>query len=113
MLFVMVDDIPSVAKIIRIEGSQLKLGDDAGLDNVIKLFPNPVHDFIQLTVGQELQSREVKISVENTFGKTVRELNVLMETSAITIPTGDLVAGIYFIRVFDGQNFYNRKFIKN
>jgi hypothetical protein len=113
MLFVMVDDIPSVAKIIRIEGSQLKLGDDAGLDNVIKLFPNPVHDFIQLTVGQEFQSREVKISVENTFGKTVRELNVLMETSAITIPTGDLVAGIYFIRVFDGQNFYNRKFIKN
>ncbi len=114
MLFVMVDDIPSVAKIIRVEGSVLKIGNDLQVaHNGFNIYPNPASDVVNISLSSEVLLNDLKISIENDLGKVVCPIISVKNTSEISIPTSTLLAGVYFIRIFDGQSIYTNKFIRN
>jgi hypothetical protein len=78
----------------------------------IKVFPNPVSDFVQF----ELQNFSAKITLEiyTATGQLVRS-DILAETGefqTITIPTNDLSSGVYFYRCLNQDNNFSGKFIK-
>ncbi|MEP7127689.1 MAG: M43 family zinc metalloprotease [Chitinophagales bacterium] len=78
----------------------------------INLFPNPAGDFVTISLSSEFITADLKISVKNALGKTVREIGAKAGISDITIPTADLSAGIYFVSLSDGKILYTTKLIK-
>ncbi|MBA3648728.1 MAG: DUF1929 domain-containing protein [Chitinophagales bacterium] len=114
ILFAMVDDIPSVGKIIRIEGKTLNF--ITGLNaftSSFSMFPNPAGDFINISLKSDLRSGNLKISIQNELGKVVKATILENVTSNLTILTSELPTGIYLIKILDGKNIYTEKFIKN
>lgn len=69
MLFVMVDDIPSIAKIVRIQGSVMKVGNDGQVaGNEISLFPNPASQSVTLNYSLNDEAAVI-ISIRDLMGK--------------------------------------------
>lgn len=75
----------------------------------INLFPNPATDIINLSVSK---STSLQILVQDALGKTLRTISA-DNSSEISIPTGNLSAGIYFLKIADGANSCTKKFVKN
>jgi len=113
MLFAMVDDIPSIAKIIRIQGTQLKDIKVIANENGVNIFPNPASGFLIVSLSTEMTSVDLKLSIEDELGKIVYQSTVAKGTSALTIQIAHLSAGIYFLKIFDGRKIHSNKFIKD
>lgn len=79
----------------------------------INVYPNPALDIVNITLGKQIQSHDLKISVQNALGRNVSNLNVIQNSSSVSIPVQNLSAGTYFIQIADGESIYTRKFIKN
>lgn len=75
----------------------------------LKLFPNPVRDFVM--VGLPETSKEVKIRIISTTGQVIKEINCRgMQT--LPLSTKDIQAGVYFAQVEWGNESVSEKFIK-
>jgi hypothetical protein len=72
----------------------------------VDIFPNPAISEIKIK-NEGLIIREIEISDE--FGKRVYYSRISNQESQITIDVSRLIAGMYFVRVFDGVNVYNQK----
>ncbi|MEP7171797.1 MAG: galactose oxidase-like domain-containing protein, partial [Bacteroidota bacterium] len=63
-LFAMVDDIPSIGKIIKVENSVATLVTDLNVEeNIFSVYPNPAHDFINIMLSETLLNKKVRISI--------------------------------------------------
>lgn len=83
-----------------------------GLDNGIKVFPNPFEDVLNLS-GFEPASLE-KISLYDLHGKKVWEEEGLIESGGnLTLRLGDIPTGIYVLRVFAGGGVSLFKVLKD
>ncbi|HNT79592.1 MAG TPA: DUF1929 domain-containing protein [Bacteroidia bacterium] len=106
MLFVMVDDIPSIAEIVRIQNTSVTSSTQITQGNqLLHIFPNPASEFITLNFLSEPYSSEIEIF--NTIGETV-----LSAANKNTIDISAFNKGLYFITVKARNNFYSLKFIK-
>ncbi len=74
----------------------------------IELHPNPAYDLINLKIPHKTQN--INVSILNSVGKLVKQINHINPSESIEIRIDDLVAGIYFIRI--KQLNYSSKFIK-
>jgi hypothetical protein len=72
----------------------------------VKLYPNPAIDFVNLEIDGKV--KDIFIADEN--GKIIKRIN-LIEESKITIEIRDLAIGVYFLKVFNGEQFKHSKFI--
>ncbi len=106
MLFVMVDDIPSVAEILQIQSTTVtSVNQITNGNQQLQIFPNPTSDFITLNFPNKANNSQLEIF--NTFGETI-----LKTQNKNTIDVSDFANGIYFISVKTGNNWYSQKFIK-
>lgn len=78
----------------------------------ITVFPNPAAEFVIITIQPVTATRDLEISIENAIGNTVLKMTSFDHSSEINIPVGDLSAGVYLIRIFDGKKCYTEKLIK-
>jgi len=76
-------------------------------DNFL-LYPNPVHESVYVQFGQP-EARH--ISIYNTEGRLMYQAQ--SNLSGISIPVGNLSAGLYFVKI-NGQSktYHTKKFIK-
>jgi ligand-binding sensor domain-containing protein len=74
-------------------------------DPLFDVYPNPVQDY--LNINCTITSGVLEIS--DITGRTVATQNI---SSAAKISTENLVNGIYFISITEGNTVYNGKFIK-
>ncbi|MBA2408118.1 MAG: T9SS type A sorting domain-containing protein [Chitinophagales bacterium] len=86
---------------------------DLPIINELSIFPNPASDFVNVSLNNRVGEGDLILSVKNAIGKTILEKILYNIHSEINIPTGSFATGIYFIRIFDGENIYTNKFIKN
>ena len=79
----------------------------------ITIYPNPVKNI--LTVQLRLDKYEkTKMILSDLLGKSIQERTVTAKIATVNMPVYNLVAGIYFLRVFDtkGKQISTYKIIK-
>lgn len=79
----------------------------------VLVFPNPVEDIVNIAFPLQTQPRAIKIDLFDNQGKnlqSVEKQGVTVETISIDIST--LHAGIYFLRILDGQKPSVKKIVK-
>jgi len=78
----------------------------------IEIYPNPAKDFINITTDN-IYLENAKITIYNIIGNIVFEEEISYNKNGYTIPVINLSNGIYFIKINDKKNSFNRKFIVN
>jgi hypothetical protein len=68
-------------------------------DDAIKLSPNPAND--QLIVTSEFSTRDLNVTVRTVTGQVVRQR--AFASGKVTISTGELPSGMYFVEVGSGE----------
>lgn len=86
----------------------LDIGEDQGLTNIIILTPNPVKDYLNLTVTNSITID--KVEIYNISGQKVLiiknyEVNTLIDMS-------NMVSGIYISKIYSGDKTVVKKLIK-
>lgn len=74
----------------------------------IKIFPNPVNDYIIIRNYESL-NRDYKIKIYDYSGNIIK----IITSNKEGIFVGDLETGIYFLEISDGKSEYINKFMKN
>jgi len=72
----------------------------------ISLFPNPVKGSLHLQSTKPL--RNARVSVADIAGRTIRSVDDV-NCSAVELDLGDLGAGIYFVRIQMGAEYWSGK----
>jgi len=80
----------------------------AGL-SIVKLYPSPVTDRLNISLSPAVQKADYKIA-DNT-GKVIRQ--GLITQKALTIAVTGLAKGVYFITIITKEKTETKKFIKN
>ena len=103
MLFGMVDDIPSVAQIVKIEAGQFVSGTHVApaTESAFRVFPNPANAGSSLSAEMDLkQAGTVSFTLQDATGKVVRAYSFSGNTAgnqSFTLKTAGVPTGIYFL----------------
>jgi hypothetical protein len=79
--------------------------------NPIKLYPNPVNDFITIDTKNLSDDKEINIRILDAFGKMVKEKTLHPDNRTLCISVSDLIRGIYLMEA-SGSIHFKEKFIK-
>lgn len=79
----------------------------------LSLYPNPTHDVLSLQI-REIYADKLKVSIVDVFGKTLRSnsFNQLSGVVNLDFNVADMMNGIYFLVISEGQKTTSRKFLK-
>lgn len=107
MLFAMVDDIPSIAKIVKIKKGQLTTGTNnkESLNSII-IYPNPTANIVRLNGF----TKSAVLEIFNTAGQLIKRKTAV--TQEVEFNLSKYPVGTYYLRVTtpSGNRIY--KFIK-
>lgn len=87
--------------------------EEAPAFEAIELWPNPVNDLLSISFGSTRQGN-VTLSVMDAAGRTVMagQQAMVAGTNRAALNTHALDAGIYLLRIGDGNNMITRRFVK-
>lgn len=77
------------------------------LDNLIKLYPNPVSDYFNITINNNLNIEKVEFI--GITGKLIKETNFINNSISIQ----NLKNGIYFVKIYSDKGIITKKIIKS
>ncbi|SDL63020.1 Por secretion system C-terminal sorting domain-containing protein [Catalinimonas alkaloidigena] len=78
---------------------------------LLQLYPNPATHELTLS-GGFTAGGTVRLRLIGPSGKVVRETTQTADGNALRVPIAALPRGLYFVEVWDEQNYYTRKFTK-
>jgi hypothetical protein len=79
--------------------------------STLEVVPNPAHD--QVTIKLPISTDEYSsIEIVDQMGRVVTGTNVASGLNAITMDINTLLPGIYFVKVKQGTQSFNSKFVK-
>jgi hypothetical protein len=106
-LFAMVDDIPSISNIIKVENSVTTSVNNSNVEqNNIFIYPNPAQNNFTVQLSS---STTFDLTITDVLGKNIlRQNNILSNTQ---INCKDFSTGIYFLQITNGKNIFNKKLI--
>ncbi len=74
---------------------------------IVKLYPNPARNTIQITSSQVIEA----LTVIDINGRELQTLEIL--TTDYTLDISNLSKGVYFIELLSGESKFTEKFMKN
>ena len=79
----------------------------------IALWPNPVNDAIGLSMVSTLNGR-IELTVMDLNGRTVMSTSDAVNSgnNRFSLPVGELLPGMYLLRITDGTRAVSRRFVK-
>ncbi len=87
--------------------------DSPTLETDIKVFPNPVHDKLQIDLGKNQTWDKMQLSIANLEGKTVFQKKINESGNLLEADLSNLQSGIYIIQISkENQIIYLEKIIK-
>ena len=107
MLFAMVDDIPSVAKMISMSGSNLTKINEIDLSNKISFYPNPAFDELMFDFNNENES--ITIRILDLAGKLYKVFKIAGTQEKISL--NDISPGSYLLQFTSDQLNETKKLI--
>ena len=79
------------------------------LDCAINIFPNPVEDFVHLSLGDCLD-KNLDLQLFDVSGFLILKKNISNQnSSSLTINTHPLSTGIYFLKIGNEEGFLTKK----
>ena len=76
--------------------------------------PNPAEDLVKFSFHAIIEN-DVKISLSNFMGNTVKEFNLnadeLQKTNEVELDVSDLPSGLYFATIRSGGQVQTEKFV--
>lgn len=78
----------------------------------LNIYPNPVDKYLILELPETIQQKENTISIRSLNGSTLSSNTLYTTETFMTIYTGDLSAGMYFIEILGEKKSWRSKFIK-
>jgi hypothetical protein len=112
MLFTMVDDIPSIAKIIHVSGTSIPLNIESSqldLNNDINIYPNPATSFV--TIDGLTSAKFYVITLYDVHNRMIKTYQQMVSDSKAKIELPALASGMYFIHVRSGADSIYKKLI--
>ncbi len=79
-------------------------------DNKLKIYPNPVKDYLNLEWSSNLAVQTQKISIINTEGQIVKSITNFANNPGISVE--DLNSGFYILRSQNDESTIFRRFLK-
>jgi plastocyanin len=77
----------------------------------ISLFPNPSNGIFQLNVGTSSVDENFSLEIFSLTGEKILTQSSLKQNTPIIIDLSGYSKGIYFLQLFDGSDYFTRKFI--
>lgn len=77
-------------------------------NSAFEIFPNPTSDFFNLSFNKSITKG--KLTIYNMMGQIFYSEEIVMATSK-AIELNSVSSGVYFVKVFDGENNYSQKII--
>ena len=71
-------------------------------ENIFDLFPNPATDHFTLSLTAPLNSGSL-VLITDRLGKIIRRVNINSNSTSFEINTADIMQGIYFVSIQNGQ----------
>ncbi len=106
MMFIMVDDIPSVGKILHIKNEKVITSTAFAKNEILgEVFPNPASNSIQIKIPETIKNFE--LDVFDDLGERVYQAQNKTE-----VDISNWASGIYFVHITDGIRFGVMKFVK-
>ena len=99
-----IDDI-NIAGVVGVQ--------EAGLENTISVFPNPVSS--ELTIEGSSSSEKIHYTLCNVMGEEIKSGDISSNGTIFNgkVQVGDIAVGMYFIRVNDGIHVFTKKLNKD
>ena len=110
MLMTMVDDIPSVAEIVKLEKEAVVTETEhhTFVSGWVQVFPNPASTILNLAFEN---AKTRKLTVFNTKGKVLKQY--LATGPVFQISVEDMPSGIYFLEIREGEKRLVKRLVKN
>ena len=91
---------------------KLKMQNEIG-SSKITIYPNPVSNILTVQIKND-KYEKTKLILSDLLGNSLQERVVTAKTASVNMPVYNLVAGIYFLRIFDkkGIQISTHKIIK-
>jgi len=82
---------------------------------MLRVFPNPVREVLHVDLANWKRGNVHRMSLEifNLLGERVLVKESIGDNLNVTIPTGDLHKGVYILRVSNGSEIRQARFMKN
>ena len=80
--------------------------DDKNLSDLVSLYPNPVNDVVHIRTGN---FKIIKVEIFSLLGGKVKEV----KSNFKSIFIGDLLRGIYMVKIYSEDTYIVKKLIKN
>jgi uncharacterized delta-60 repeat protein len=80
--------------------------------NLVKLFPNPASNYLNLQMTQLAANAEIKVSLYNVLGQEIKHELFKYNGQGFGLNLTDLTAGVYVIKVEAQGKVFTRNFIK-
>lgn len=90
------------------------INDHSLSDSELLIYPNPTQEDVTLVFKEELQDN-LSVEVYNALGKQMigeREIVIKKANNAVELNTDSYPAGVYFVKVTNGQTIFTSKFVK-
>ena len=106
MMFAMVDDIPSIAKIITVNGSFITSISSLDYSEEFLIYPNPTSGNFSFINPEKLNGGSIVLM--DLFGKVIIQWTASLNS---TFNISDVAAGIYLLQIKSGNNIQTQKLI--
>ena len=81
------------------------------LKNNLKISPNPAIDFLAIQLPD--YQNDIRIEIVNTYGNVVKSLNLDRKKGiSQKLSLEGLPAGVYYLKAYEGQDYYTLRFVK-
>ena len=75
----------------------------------ISIFPNPAHDYLRLTIADEIL-KNASLFIYDSKGIVAKRM--IINTATINIDISELQRGVYLLKLINGEEMLFEKFIK-
>jgi hypothetical protein len=88
-------------------------GELESVDNLLKVFPNPTIDVINITISEKYDlSKGANFSLLNIEGKTVQQQTILANEKVVKMDINALPAATYLIKIDNGTQVLSYQIVK-
>lgn len=97
---------------LLLSGSGTTLSNEQHLFNEVKVYPNPTHDVLNVSLPKEIATN-VTYDIFDVTGKKVQQFSSNVNSENLSIDVSGLTAGVYVLAVKTSKGSSNYKFVKN
>jgi hypothetical protein len=102
------------SNILEVSSTVTSIEDFTSINQIFKIFPNPIHNEINFYIGEEVKENNITIEIVDLTGKKLQTQKILIDNRRpinFAIPITNISTGFYIVCFKVGELVVNRKII--